>query len=427
MAPARFTQTTFSLTTGGAPVEGSVSYADSAVIFTPDDFLLGGVTYTARLSIGVTDSSGNALPSDYVWTFTTSTPYAAYVTNKIDGTISVYWADGGNGRLYPRERIPVSQGVWPISVVVDPSKQFAFVANYGDENNPTSGSVTTFRINGDPSDPRFGSLTEISTIAGVVGWPQSLAVPPSGPFIYAANFGSRALTELRLGSTGDLVYIGVADSGNQPLSVIVNEISVGGVAQWFAYAANYSSSSVTAFSIDQATGALSKVGTDVEAGALPRSVAVDPAGRYLYVANRGIAGNSDTHSVAMFRINQTTGALTDAPVKAKILRATDSAPESVTVDPSGRFLYVADPGAHRVAMFPIDQATGELGEETTVMTGDEPVTVRVDPTGRFAYVVDFAADQVAAFNIDQATGALSRIGTPVETGDQPYGMAMVGF
>ena len=48
----------------------------------------------------------------------------------------------------------------------------------------------------------------------------------------------------------------------------------------FAYVANFSSNNVTTFSIDQTTGALSEVGSEVPAGDRPVSVTVDPTGRF---------------------------------------------------------------------------------------------------------------------------------------------------
>jgi 6-phosphogluconolactonase (cycloisomerase 2 family) len=72
----------------------------------------------------------------------------------------------------------------------------------------------------------------------------------------------------------------------------------------FAYAANYSSSTISVYTIDQTTGALTLVGTPVTAGHGPYSVTVDPSGRFAYAANYH-SGN-----ISVYTIDQTTGALT---------------------------------------------------------------------------------------------------------------------
>ncbi len=59
------------------------------------------------------------------------------------------------------------------------------------------------------------------------------------------------------------------------------------------------------YTINATTGALTSIGT-IAAGTSPISMAVDPAGKFAYVAN----SRNQTGSVSMYTINATTGALT---------------------------------------------------------------------------------------------------------------------
>ena len=63
-----------------------------------------------------------------------------------------------------------------------------------------------------------------------------------------------------------------------------------------------------------ATGALTSLGATVAAGSGPRSIAVDPTGKFVYVANLG------SGSISAYSANATTGALTSlgAPVAAGV-------------------------------------------------------------------------------------------------------------
>jgi hypothetical protein len=67
--------TTFTLktTTGSTPVAGTVTFdnATSTATFTPSASLLGNTSYTATITTGVKDVSGNAMAANKVWTFTT--------------------------------------------------------------------------------------------------------------------------------------------------------------------------------------------------------------------------------------------------------------------------------------------------------------------------------------------------------------------
>lgn len=72
------TSSTFTLKQGSASVTGSVVLSGAVVTFTPSVALLGNTIYTATITTGVKDLSGNQLASNYTWSFTT----AATVTGK---------------------------------------------------------------------------------------------------------------------------------------------------------------------------------------------------------------------------------------------------------------------------------------------------------------------------------------------------------
>jgi hypothetical protein len=70
--PLTITTTTFTVTGPGVtPVAGTVVYAGATATFTPTGGLAANTTYTATITNGAEDLAGNALASDYVWTFTT--------------------------------------------------------------------------------------------------------------------------------------------------------------------------------------------------------------------------------------------------------------------------------------------------------------------------------------------------------------------
>ncbi len=64
---------TFTLSAGGVPVAGNITYNGTAAIFTPSSSLTYGTQYTATVSAGVKDMAGNAMPNGYFWSFMTGT------------------------------------------------------------------------------------------------------------------------------------------------------------------------------------------------------------------------------------------------------------------------------------------------------------------------------------------------------------------
>jgi len=75
MSAATITALTFTVTKGATPVAGTVTYdtIGTTAFFAPDSLLDTSAVYTATLTTGVTDTAGNPLDSDYVWTFSTDT------------------------------------------------------------------------------------------------------------------------------------------------------------------------------------------------------------------------------------------------------------------------------------------------------------------------------------------------------------------
>src|SRR5690242_3164235 len=99
----------------------------------------------------------------------------------------------------------------------------------------------------------------------------------------------------------------------------------------FVYVVNQSGT-VSAYSIG-ATGALTPIGGPVASG--NSSAAVDPAGKFLYVANE--TGAITDGSVSAYSIGA-TGELT--PIGGPV--ATGFLPSSVAVNPTGKFVYVTN-------------------------------------------------------------------------------------
>jgi 6-phosphogluconolactonase (cycloisomerase 2 family) len=89
-------------------------------------------------------------------------------------------------------------------------------------------------------------------------------------------------------------------AGRNPLSIAVDPSGK------FVYAGNWDSSDVSAYTIDADTGALRTVsGSPFVAGAGPSAVAVDPAGKYVYVTNYW------SDDISGFSYSSATGALSE--------------------------------------------------------------------------------------------------------------------
>jgi hypothetical protein len=73
---------TFTVTeAGGTAITGTIAYSATTATFTPTSPLKPNTTYTGRIKTGVKDLTGNALQTDYTWTFTTGMILVPVVTS----------------------------------------------------------------------------------------------------------------------------------------------------------------------------------------------------------------------------------------------------------------------------------------------------------------------------------------------------------
>ena len=121
MNSATINTTTFTLTTGTPPVAvaGVVTYAASTATFTPNSALAVSTLYTATITTGAKDLNGDALASNYVWTFTTAAAACAPPT-----VVSVAPPN-------------LAVGVCPSTLVV---------ATFSEAMNPATINTTTFTL-----------------------------------------------------------------------------------------------------------------------------------------------------------------------------------------------------------------------------------------------------------------------------------------
>ena len=105
--------------------------------------------------------------------------------------------------------------------------------------------------------------------------------------------------------------------------------------------------------------------------------------------------NGGSESVSVYTIDPTSGALT--PVGTA---TTGKYPVGVAIDPSGQYAYVTNDIDGTISVYLIDPMSGALTPMWTVYaTGTNPVGVAVDPSGRFVYVTNYESNNVSVYAI----------------------------
>ncbi len=272
-----------------------------------------------------------------------------------------------------------------------------------------------------------------------------MAVTPDGKFLYAVNFNGQSINEYAIASDGTLSQpVPPTPTGLQPIALAIDS------QERFAIALNQGASSLTIFSINSATGALTKVGIDIALNvATPKAISI--SGNFVYVASANSidvlmytpatttfafatgspfsAGPATTNIVALYSPAQAPSVLYAADTDTNALLSftadnngvltaglssgTGTQPAAMIADDQNRFLFVANEGSNNISVFAVDATTGALTPATTslVSTGTGPSALAYDPVSKFLFVGLSGAKQIAVFAVNTTTGALTSAGS----------------
>ncbi|MES2090956.1 MAG: beta-propeller fold lactonase family protein [Pseudomonadota bacterium] len=355
---------------------------------------------------------------------TTTTPRFLYVANSTSKNITGYTIEVSTGKLTLMPTTPWAAGKTPVSMVVDPSGQNAYVANSdGDDVNTSNGSVSGYSIDRTTGTMQ-GLLTSVFVPVPAGLNPSAIAIDSTGTYVYVANAGSGDVSGYKRGLAGVLTTLGApwpttaSTSAPTPMSIAVDPLGR------FVYVANFTLDNIAVFSIDTATtgshvaGALTLV-TEVAlptsgSARHPHSVTVDPAGKYVYVVD---ATEAD---VLPFTISTSAPWLT--PVGNFLTVSTGLFPTAGTISPNGKYFYVANANDDSVSCFSISPTTGDLSNlGVTALPGTPsigPYSIAVDPSSTYVYMAQSVDNKIGAYKIS-GSGTLTAVaGAPF---GQPIG------
>jgi DNA-binding beta-propeller fold protein YncE len=189
---------------------------------------------------------------------------------------------------------------------------------------------------------------------------------------------------------------------------------------------------VSGYNINLSNGAATQVGSSVGTGLGPIAIALTPAGDALFVANR------DDNTISAYSVNS-DGSLPNPcpspkPANCNTVAAGPVAgtPLALAIDPSGKFLFVANQASQAVfpppntpdtvAVFSI-QGTALTAVGSFASTGNGPAALLASPTGNFLYVANQFTSTVSILSYDSSGTLTEDLTSPVTVGTNPTGLA----
>jgi 6-phosphogluconolactonase len=312
-----------------------------------------------------------------------STVTNLYVANRTDNTV-IQIGIGSDAKLYPANTINPT-GSEPVALAL--SNGYLYVVENLQPNftdlNPGPGALVVYKLGSD------GTLTGTpvpQTVGGVTQNYIPLNFTPTGVNVTADGQHLFVTDQLEGGTT-------CTGSGSQASSGAVEAFTIAGAA---------SSSTFTP------TGTVTAApGSPFCAGTTPSAITSHPYSTFVYVTD------STQNEVLSYQVNTsagsaTFGALTPLPTPPV---TTGSFPAGVVVDPTGRYVYVANKVGDSVSGYAVNLGTGALSSLSTggsFTVGTQPTCLIVEPAlGRFLYTADFEGNDVSGVSINTDTGALA--------------------
>ncbi len=271
-------------------------------------------------------------------------------TDRAAGTVSSFSINPKNGKLLPLNHVS-TQGSGPCHMALDNTGKWLVVANC------TGGSLAVLPIN---SDGKLGEGLVLQQPEK--SRPTGVAFSPDNKFLLAADQGLDHILIYRFDTAKGTITLNdpstaelKPDSGVRRLAFHPGNKAV--------YATYEKASTVNTFKWDGQKGTLEEVqsvltwpmGFNGTSAAL--ELAVNRAGTVLYVSNKGLDG------LAQFAIDPEKFTLTAMDYPPSM----GHNPHEFALDPAGRFLFVANEDSGNIAVFRVHPRTGQL--QPTATTG----------------------------------------------------------
>ncbi len=333
-----------------------------------------------------------------------------YVVDSIENSVSGYSIAASSGALTPIAFTPVTTGDAPIYAAASANGKFLYAANAATDSSSISGFVI---------DQTSGALRPTSPATLSINGdtdPLGIVVDAASAHVYTANAHSISAFNIDSAS-GALSDVTGTPVRVQDTNAMLANLSLSPNSQ-FLYATDSGTNQVRAYTIN-VSGLPVPAGNPVASGDVPAGIAVDHAGKYVYVVN----WRSD--NISTYTIAPSTGALTSA---ATVSLGAGCEPQELAIDPSNTRLYVSCFGLNTVAEFRIDSATGALAPmlppfSTGSATG--PRGIAIDASGQYVYTALNTQNRVGSATIG-SSGTLTAVNGAPATGRGPLGLVLSG-
>jgi 6-phosphogluconolactonase len=296
----------------------------------------------------------------------------------------------------------------PTFLALAPNGRTVIVANELDTyEGKKSGAVSTYAL-----DRTNARLSKISEVASQGGGPCHVAFDHTGHSAFAANYGGGSAASFSVGDDGRLSpavsffqYSGQGPDKARQKGPHAHRVTVSPDNR-FLLVNDLGLDVIHIYRLDAVTAKLTEnkpAAWKSSPGAGPRALRFHPNGRFAYCVTEM------TSEVVVLRWDARSGVL--ETVQEVTMRPPNfqgvTAGTDIVIDREARFAYAADRFDDIIVTFSISPADGKLTLLNRVSCGGKvPRHLALEPSGRWLLVANQASDNIAALSRDVGTGQL---------------------
>lgn len=273
-----------------------------------------------------------------------------YVTNSADNSVSAFSINPLSGTLQEVEGSPYAVGKKPGDIIIDANGWYLYTLNEDSQD------MSVFLIH-----YTKGQLAEAQGSPVPIGkQPFRISADRTSRFIYVSNKTDKAVNAYRFRTAVTPSIFEIKEFGSPFIFESSPSAVVNDPTGRFIMVLQKEKNQVAMFFTHASTGELVPIKENLQPfqlqGRAPIDAVFHPDGKYVYVLNKA------SQNISQLKMQRMLGILAaiDKPVTTK------GTPRSLAIDPSGRFLYVINEQQKGLRKYTIDERTGKLTDSGTV-------------------------------------------------------------
>lgn len=292
----------------------------------------------------------------------------------------------------------------PTFLAVGPHEKFIYSVN-----EVKDGTVSSFSF-----DKKAMTLKEINQVSTKGGGPTHIAVDHTGKCVFAANYGGGSIASFQVNSNGQLseavsFFQYTADAEKHERKPHAHRVTVSPDNR-FLLVNDLGLDVIHVYRLDAATAKLTPNDPPLwqaKTGYGPRALQFHPNGRIAYCVNEL---KPNVNVLGWDSTSGTLSTLQDISLVPDDYHGT-AAPSDIAFDSKTTFAYVASRLDDFMATFSVSPTDGKLTMiDKSSCGGKRPRHLVVDPTDRWLLIANQDTDTIAVFARDMKTGKLASEG-----------------